>query len=58
MTHPEQGVGAVMRRPPLLAHYRDEWMTVASDGRRKGIAWARLLAAPRLQTPGAIHASA
>jgi 7-cyano-7-deazaguanine synthase in queuosine biosynthesis len=42
----------------LLARYRDEWMAVASDGHRKGFAWARLLAAPRPQTQGVTHASA
>jgi 7-cyano-7-deazaguanine synthase in queuosine biosynthesis len=42
----------------LLARYRDEWMNFASDGTRKGLAWARLLAAPRPQKQGVIHASA
>ena len=42
----------------LLARYRDEWMDIASDGNRKGFAWARLLAAPRLEKRGVTHASA
>jgi hypothetical protein len=42
----------------LLARYRDEWMNLASNGNRKGFAWARLLAAPRHQEQGVIHASA
>lgn len=41
----------------LLARYRDEWMDIASDGYRKGLAWSRLLAAPRLQKQGVTHAS-
>jgi hypothetical protein len=42
----------------LLARYRDEWMDIALDGNPIGLPWARLLAAPRLQTQGANHASA
>ena len=42
----------------LLARYRDEWTDIASDGNRKGFAWARLLAAPRPQKQGVTHASA
>lgn len=41
----------------LLARYRDEWMKIASDGNRKGLPWARLLAEPRPQKEGVIHAS-
>ena len=50
--HPREAVIA------LLARYRDEWMDIASDGNRKGFAWARLLAAPRPQKQGVTHASA
>jgi 7-cyano-7-deazaguanine synthase in queuosine biosynthesis len=42
----------------LLARYRDEWVEIASDGNRKGLPWARLLAAPRPQKQGVTHASA
>jgi hypothetical protein len=42
----------------LLARHRDEWMAIASDGNRKGLPWARLLTAPRLQRQGVTHASA
>lgn len=42
----------------LLARYREEWMAVASDGNRKGLPWARLLATPRPQRQGVTHASA
>jgi len=41
----------------LLARYRDEWMDLALDGNRKGLTWARLLAAPRPQEQGVTHAS-
>jgi 7-cyano-7-deazaguanine synthase in queuosine biosynthesis len=41
----------------LLAHYRDEWMDIASYGNRKGFAWARLLAVPQSRKQGVIHAS-
>ncbi len=27
----------------LLARYRDEWLAIAADGRRRGLPWARLL---------------
>ncbi len=42
----------------LLARYRDEWMDIASDAYRKGLPWARLLAAPRPKRQGVTHASA
>jgi 7-cyano-7-deazaguanine synthase in queuosine biosynthesis len=50
--HPPAAVTA------LLARYRDEWMDIATDGNRKGLPWARLLAAPRPQREGVTHASA
>jgi 7-cyano-7-deazaguanine synthase in queuosine biosynthesis len=50
--YPREAVAA------LLARYRDEWMDIASDGDRKGLSWARLLAAPRPQNQGVTHASA
>jgi hypothetical protein len=42
----------------LLASYRDEWMAIASDRHRQGLAWPRLLAAPQPQLQGVNHASA
>jgi 7-cyano-7-deazaguanine synthase in queuosine biosynthesis len=50
--HPPEAVTA------LLARYRDEWMAIASDGNRRGLPWARLLAASRPQRQGVTHASA
>jgi hypothetical protein len=41
----------------LLARNRDEWMAVASEARRKGLPWARLLDR-NLVGQGASHASA
>jgi hypothetical protein len=41
-----------------LARYRDEWLAIASDGNRKELPWARLLAASRPQKQGVTHASA
>jgi hypothetical protein len=42
----------------LLSRYWDEWMDIASNGNRKGLPWARLLAAPRPHRQGVTHASA
>jgi 7-cyano-7-deazaguanine synthase in queuosine biosynthesis len=42
----------------LLARYRDEWIAIASEQRRKGHKWARLLATPELKMEGVTHASA
>ena len=50
--HPREAIAV------LLSRYRDEWMDIASNGNRKGLPWARLLAAPRLHRQGVTHASA
>jgi hypothetical protein len=41
----------------LLARYRDEWMNIASEGKARGLDWARLLAAHRPETQGVCHVS-
>lgn len=41
----------------LLARYREEWLTIANEGRRRGLPWARLLDR-NLVGQGASHAIA
>lgn len=41
----------------LFVRYRNEWMDIAADGNRKGLPWARLLAASQSQKEVEIHAS-
>lgn len=42
----------------LLARYRDEWMTIASQRGRNGHRWARLLAMHERNMEGVTHAPA
>ena len=42
----------------LLARYRNEWMTIASDKQKNGYNWARLLAVREPEMEGVTHASA